>query len=187
MGKVATDLVLPPAARPRMAALAPCGTHRYADLEDMPASRAHFCEPADLGSCVRHLDIAQAVVVIPDEVPPRGTTRGVAVTWWRHARVASDRRGSDTLCRELAGRLLRIGEPAVHRDLEDTAAGPAQIDLRGGLGLQDRVPRRTGARFVASHSAVFDLDLHARGSPGLWTPVPGWQEIARSDSPRRTP
>jgi hypothetical protein len=91
------------------------------------------------------------------------------------------------VCRELAGRLLRIGEPAVHRDLEDTAAGPAQIDLRGGLGLQDRVPRRTGARFIASHSAVFDLDLHARGSPGLWTPVPGWQEIARSDSPRRTP
>jgi predicted transposase YbfD/YdcC len=91
------------------------------------------------------------------------------------------------VCREPAGRLLRIGEPAVHRDLEDTTAGPTQADLRGRLGLQDRVPRRTGARFIASHSAVFDFDLHQGVSPGLWTPVPGWQEIALWGSPRRTP
>lgn len=70
------------------------------------------------------------------------------------------------VCREPAGCLLRVGEPAVHRDLEDATAGPAQVNLRGGLVLQDRVPRRTGARFVASHSAVFDLDLHEVGLLG---------------------
>ena len=115
----------------------------------------------------------------------RPPTRG------RHHASCSERsaegRENFLVCRELAGRLFRVGKPAVHRDLEDSTAGPAQINLRGGLGLQDRVLRRTGAWFVTSHSAVFDFDLHQAGSPGLWTPVPGWQEIARSDSPRRTP
>ena len=117
----------------------------------------------------------------------------------RHAagaasRVAGSAEGAEyfLVCREPAGRLLRVGEPAVHRDLEDAAAGPAQSNLRGGLGLQDRVLRRTGARFIASHSAVFDLDLHVGGPPGLWTPLPGWQEMALPDSPggrheRQTP
>ena len=62
--------------------------------------------------------------------------------------------------RELPGRLLRIGEPAVHRDLEHAAAALLQAHLRGRLRLQDRLPRRTGARLIASHTAVFDFDLH---------------------------
>src|SRR5207344_1542309 len=73
----------------------------------------------------------------------------------RHAagaasRVAGSAEGAEyfLVCRKPAGRLLGVGESAVHRDLEDTPAGPAQSNLRGGLGLQDRVLRRTGARFI---------------------------------------
>jgi len=62
---------------------------------------------------------------------------------------------------ECTGRLLGISEPAVHRDLEDPAAALAQTDLRRRKLLQDQVPRRTGARFIASHATVFDFDLHA--------------------------
>jgi hypothetical protein len=34
--------------------------------------------------------------------------------------------------------------------------------LRRRLLLEDEVPRRTGARFIASLTAIFDLDLHHR-------------------------
>jgi hypothetical protein len=63
--------------------------------------------------------------------------------------------------RELTGRLFGEGEPAVHRDLEDPAARSAQADLGGRHLGENPVPRRTGARFVASHSAVYDFNLHA--------------------------
>jgi hypothetical protein len=66
--------------------------------------------------------------------------------------------------REAAGRLFRIGSPAIHGDLEYPATGLAQINLRRGLGLLDQICRRTGARFIASHAAEFDLDLHRRAS-----------------------
>jgi hypothetical protein len=65
------------------------------------------------------------------------------------------------VCRELAGGLFRVGQPSIHRDLEDAATGPLQADPGRGVRLQDQVPRLAGARFVASHSAVFDFDLHA--------------------------
>ena len=76
---------------------------------------------------------------------------------------------------ETAGRLLRIGEPPVHRDLEHAATASRQADLGGRLRLRDDVPRRTGARFIASLTAIFDVDLHAGVSPVLWMPRPGWQ------------
>ena len=76
------------------------------------------------------------------------------------------------VCREPAGRLLRVGQPAVHSDLKDTAPRSAQRNLRVRPGIAKRFCRRTGARFVASHAAIFDFDLHGSGLP-LWTPVPG--------------
>jgi TPR repeat protein len=91
------------------------------------------------------------------------------------------------VCRETAGCLLGESQPAVHRDLEDAAAGPAQIDLRRGLCLQDRVPRRTGARFIASLAAVFDLDLHDGLVSWLWTPRAAWQRRPRFRKRREGP
>lgn|SRR5712691_5162557 len=59
-----------------------------------------------------------------------------------------------TLC------FLREREPAVHLDFEHATAGSAQARLRRGSLLEDQVPRRTGARFIASHAAIFDFDFH---------------------------
>jgi hypothetical protein len=64
------------------------------------------------------------------------------------------------ICRKSSGRLLRVGDPTIDFDFKNTAARPAQIDLCRRLQSQDHVPRRTGARFVASLAAVFDLDFH---------------------------
>ena len=61
---------------------------------------------------------------------------------------------------EPAGRLLGVDEPAIHGNLEHTTAGPVQLHLRAGCLLLDQTCRRTGARFIASHSAIFDLNLH---------------------------
>jgi hypothetical protein len=66
--------------------------------------------------------------------------------------------------REAAGRLFRIGQPAIHGDLEYPSTRLAQVNLRRRPGLLDQICRRTGARFIASHAAVFDLDLHRYGS-----------------------
>jgi hypothetical protein len=70
--------------------------------------------------------------------------------------------GREHLCvrREPAARLLGIREPAIHRNLEHAAAGPLQLHLRAGCGLLNQTCRHTGARFIASHSAIFDLNLH---------------------------
>ena len=71
---------------------------------------------------------------------------------------------------EPAGRLLGVGEPAIHGNLEHTTAGPVQLHLRAGCRLLNQTCRRTGARFIASHSAIFDLNLHnllSRLSPRL--------------------
>jgi hypothetical protein len=62
--------------------------------------------------------------------------------------------------REAAGRLLGVREPAIHGNLEHTTAGPVQLHLRAGCRLLNQTCRRTGARFIASHSAIFDLNLH---------------------------
>jgi hypothetical protein len=61
---------------------------------------------------------------------------------------------------EPACRLLGVGEPVIHGDLEHTTAGPSQLYLRARCRLLNQTCRRTGARFIASHSAIFDLDLH---------------------------
>ena len=61
---------------------------------------------------------------------------------------------------EPAGRLLGVREPAIHGNLEHTTAGPVQLHLRAGCRLLNQTCRRTGARFIASHSAIFNLNLH---------------------------
>ena len=67
--------------------------------------------------------------------------------------------------RETAGRLLREAQPPIHRDLEHAAPALAQPHIGSRRLRQDQVPRLTGARLVASHAAVFDLDLHG------WVPL----------------
>jgi hypothetical protein len=59
-----------------------------------------------------------------------------------------------------AGRLLRERQTAVDANFEDAATRPPQAQLRRGLQLDDQFPRLTGARFIASLTAIFDLDLH---------------------------
>ena len=61
-----------------------------------------------------------------------------------------------------SGSLLRVGKPAIHLDLENPAAALAQADRGRWILLQDLIPCRTGTRLIASHAAVFDLDLHGR-------------------------
>jgi hypothetical protein len=61
---------------------------------------------------------------------------------------------------EPARRLLREREPTVNLDFEDAAAGAAKTDVSRGSPFEQQIPRRTGARLVASLSAVFDLDFH---------------------------
>jgi hypothetical protein len=65
---------------------------------------------------------------------------------------------------EPAGLLLGEAQLAVHRDLEHPAAGFFQVNPGIRDFRNDDVPRRFGARFVASHAAVFDLDVH------VWNP-----------------
>ena len=64
------------------------------------------------------------------------------------------------VCRELAGRLLGVGETAIDGNLEYSTTRPAQPHLCAWHRPFDQTCRRTGARFVASHAAIFDLDLH---------------------------
>ena len=66
------------------------------------------------------------------------------------------------VCWKPAGRFLREAEPTVHGDLEDAAAALAESDRSPRRLRQNHVPRRTGARLVASHAAIFDFDLHLR-------------------------
>jgi hypothetical protein len=49
---------------------------------------------------------------------------------------------------------------AVDANFEDAAARPPQVYLRRGPQLGDQFFRLTGARFIASLTAVFDFDLH---------------------------
>ena len=63
--------------------------------------------------------------------------------------------------REPTGRLLGVRQAALDGDLEHTATRSAQLDLRSGHCPLNQTCRRTGARFIASHAAVFDLDLHS--------------------------
>jgi hypothetical protein len=67
-----------------------------------------------------------------------------------------------------AGCLLGPGKAAIHGDLENAAAGFAQVDPGGGMGFQDLVPRRDRTRLIASHSAVFDVHVHFLRPFGGW-------------------
>ena len=62
--------------------------------------------------------------------------------------------------REGAGGALRIAQGFVHGDLEDAAGGFAQADVGFGVAGGDQGARRTGARFIVSLAAIFDLDPH---------------------------
>jgi hypothetical protein len=62
--------------------------------------------------------------------------------------------------RKATGRLLRVRQSAVNANFEDAATRPPQAHLRRGSHFGDQFPRLTGARFIASLTAVFDLDLH---------------------------
>jgi hypothetical protein len=62
--------------------------------------------------------------------------------------------------RKAAGRLLRERQSAVDANFEDAATRPPQAQLRRGPQLGDQFPRLTGARFIASLTAVFDFDCH---------------------------
>ena len=48
---------------------------------------------------------------------------------------------------------------AVDSYLEDATTGPPKAYLCRGSQLEDLFPRRTGARFISSLTAIFDLDL----------------------------
>src|ERR1700682_1665364 len=88
--------------------------------------------------------------------PSRITLRSIRATGQLSGETAGD------LCvrRKTAGRLLRERQSAVNANFEDAATRPPQAQLRRGSQLCDQFPRLTGARFVTSLTAIFDLDLH---------------------------
>jgi hypothetical protein len=61
---------------------------------------------------------------------------------------------------EAAGRFFGIGNTIINTDLERTAARAQQRHLCVWSLLADYARRLTGARFIASLTAVFDLDFH---------------------------
>src|SRR5579859_7894678 len=68
--------------------------------------------------------------------------------------------GDFVVARKPARRFLGERESAVDLDFENAAARSAKRYLRRGLPFEQQIPRRTGARLIASLAAVFDLDLH---------------------------
>jgi hypothetical protein len=68
----------------------------------------------------------------------------------------------DDLCigREATDDVLRTGNTVVDADLKDAPARTLQAYLRIWPDLADELRRRTGARFIVSLAAVFDLDAH---------------------------
>jgi hypothetical protein len=70
-------------------------------------------------------------------------------------------RVDDLLARwKATGRLLGELKSAVNANFKHAAARAPKAYLCRGSQLEDLVPRLTGARFVASSTAIFDLDLH---------------------------
>ena len=72
-------------------------------------------------------------------------------------------------CREAAGRLLRVDEIAVERDLEHTARALDQLDL-GTVDPGEPVAHTERFGFIPSSTAIFDSELHRR-SPAEATDV----------------
>jgi hypothetical protein len=103
-----------------------------------------------------------------------GITANLNIEWLRWVRNELGRPDRDALrCalsaktagdlfarRKATGSLLREREPAIDANFEDAAARPPQAQLRRGSQLGDQFPRLTGARFITSLAAVFDLDCH---------------------------
>jgi hypothetical protein len=87
-------------------------------------------------------------------------TRQVPVQTWQGPDSLAQTRHHLLVCREPPGRLLGIGEPAIDRDLENPATASPQYNPGGRIGLQNQLPRRSRTRLIASHAAIFDLDLH---------------------------
>jgi hypothetical protein len=83
--------------------------------------------------------------------------------------------------REPAARLFGIGEFAVNGDLEHTASRLVQRHLRAWRCPLNQASRRTGARFVASHATIFDLDLHELSPDLMKAPYMG--ELGASINP----
>lgn len=86
---------------------------------------------------------------------------------------------------ETAGLLFGEAQLAVHRDLEHAVAASDQIHFGRRRCRDNDVPRRTGARFIPSSSAVFDFHLHDRvlcGSARLKV-RPAWRAV----NPRARP
>jgi hypothetical protein len=95
--------------------------------------------------------------------PPRSTLPAKAhIGADRGARRRFSRNTAGYLLRrrKAASGLLRECEPVVNANLEDAAARASNADLCRGSQLEDLFPRLTGARFIASSPAVFDLDFH---------------------------
>jgi hypothetical protein len=82
--------------------------------------------------------------------------RATFASAWQSANTSDDFR----FRRKAARCLLRESKPAVHLDFEHAAAGSAQRDLCRWSRLENEIPRRTGARLIASHAAIFDFDFH---------------------------
>jgi hypothetical protein len=96
--------------------------------------------------------------------------------------------------REPAARLFGIGEFAVDGDLEHTTSRLVQRHLRAWRCPLNQTSRRTGARFVASHATIFDLDLHELSPDLMKAPYmgeldasinPTWANVIRRASQSR--
>jgi hypothetical protein len=85
------------------------------------------------------------------KIPPRRA---------RRCELSGETAGNLFAGRKATGRLLRVCQPAVNANFEDAATRPPQAQLRRGPQLFDQFPRLTGARFIASLAAVFDLNFH---------------------------
>ena len=79
----------------------------------------------------------------------------------RHGRLLSAY-GADDLSvgGEAAGRFFGVGNTIINANLEHAAARAQQRHLRVWSLLADYARRLTGARFIASLTAVLDFDAH---------------------------
>src|SRR5215831_16851067 len=79
----------------------------------------------------------------------------------RKRRLADEEAVDFRFGREAAELLLREQQLSVPEHLERPAARLDEVDLGGGA-LHEPGPRPEGLRFVVSHHAVFDAELHDR-------------------------
>jgi hypothetical protein len=104
----------------------------------------------------------------------RHAAGSAAMKAWNH-QGSGDTARYFLIRRKTAGCLFGKGKTAVNGDLEDSATAFAQSDLGGWICLQNQIPRCDGTRLIASHAAIFDLDLHLIAIPRLVGALPAWQ------------